>query len=379
MVHIETSKSSKVVVNPVVLPGERIGNLQGRSVAQQKAVATDLASFKRVLYGVGVVLATLITLGLIWKWSPFVRTAKEIFSGKKVVDHTNQPTEAEVMIIHLTREFSSIENEANRYTLLLSHLKKYGEKILPSLLSARLSLEHRKQLALQLGQRSPQGAFIDQWAAFEFDDETTLEILAHLAEKNPSILFDKWSKIPESCRTTIQAKIPFFRLHETIKHLEKQSVTSLFTTEKKELIAVFTSLHELNRTYGIPASFRKSLSSIVQKMAQGSTQNQLLELVSLLHEQYFCETNVLLNIIFSTICKERSSLKKKLTPYWEQYITPFISSLLAHQKMSEKIQRKGLEGVIYHPPVFLIDQLKSQVEQFQASSLQKALFLVRFP
>lgn len=286
-----------------------------------------------------------------------------------------------------------IESEEKRYELFILCARRTGDKVIPFIPSANLTREHRISLAKELGEHAQRGDLITKWNCFQLDTETTKQILFEIATKNPFILFEQWHALPpldDSDRVLLQQQIPFFELQRIIHTLNQES-TDPFHTIQETLTTLLQSLHEINTNSPLPYCFYKSvnegeneitLSTVIKKIASQCTSQELLFLVTLLHDNYFCGTNNLLHALYLEAVKKYPALNDLTIPFemdlHRNTHTPLITAQSAHRIVTKKLHKLGLEHIVEHPQVIYIDNLENEVQRFQESSSQKAVFLINF-
>jgi hypothetical protein len=327
------------------------------------------------------------------------------------------------------KEFG-FEEEQVCFDLTIECARRFGDRGIMSSLKENLTAEHRIALARELGAHSETGQVIIHWSNFQFDPTTSDMLISEIAKqnplmiyqrldklpisserleallgegtepleilkKNPIALYELWDKLPFSRerREELKAKTPLFDLERKIDEVSTHSSES-FSVQQEKLRDILSQLHELNQKSGVPFSFyrpgtnspeeKPNLATFVRQLTERCSGEELVTLTSLLIENYFCGTNILLSALYEGAIvafphlKDSISLHKMVevgSSFYPQ--TPFLTPSGVQNSIERKWLKHRLGGSLSVPQVTTLENLGPLLQFFLTSSQTKAAFIVQ--
>jgi hypothetical protein len=253
-----------------------------------------------------------------------------------------------------------------------------------------LDREHCFALAQKLVDNSATQEFlIRSLSQLHLTEEQESVLFEELVQKNPVALYDNWKAVLEAHARRIGPKIPYFALDSELHEL---SINPRLRTQ--DIVPVLRFLHELNKQQGIPLLLYRStpqgeyipqsLHFLVKRIADScATGAELLELASLLNENYFIGTNWLLSQLYSAASTKYPELKTFISLHHEDPFypttTPFLQPEGAKWIVASKLERKEKVRLVTTTEVFYLEELQQKIRDFHTSQFQKGAFLLCFP
>lgn len=216
--------------------------------------------------------------------------------------------------------------------------------------------------------------------------------LSYFAETNPALVYEMWNCLPldGAALLTLREQNPFFSLKDRLYSLQEKE-KPLFSEVKEELASLLHDLHTLNRRMAIPRSFYTihatlcsdvdSLDLFLDKLCLRCSSHELLELVSLINQNYFCGSNWLLYAMYKRVKFVWPSLKQYVTEHFlteaRTDYTPSLTSRGIALIVNKKMADKGVQDLFF-PGVVHTSKVAQVVGDFFRSQKEKGAFLIHF-
>jgi hypothetical protein len=173
-----------------------------------------------------------------------------------------------------------------------------------------------------------------------------------------------------------------------------------------ELKEILNQLHEINQRSGVPFKFyrwpgyefqvpgeneKPNLAIFIYRLTKKCTGKELVELVSLLNENYFCGTNNLLCAVYDNAKYQFPQLRnfielhhmdapmyvdRKLKDF--RPMTPFLTMLGVRTIVAKKWEKHNQDTSITIPKVTTLVEIRTLLQEFALSLQSKALFILNF-